>query len=345
MAMQFQSTQLSDLEDIAKALIVGFNASADARFADRKLLNWKYFEDGPEWEGSRSYVLRKDAVIKAHCGIWPMNLEFSGQRVTCNSFVDWISDRNVPGAGVLLKKKLLNFTDTGIVVGGTKDTRRVVPRIGFEQVGEVVTFARVVRPWQQYASRPKEQRLKGMARLARNASWHLSGRSAVPPGWSSAPVESFGDWLTCSSGSTSPTPARTAQYLNYWLRLPGTPVLAFSILYENETRGYFLLSKVGKQTRIADIRLFSGGDKDWTTAYSLAVSQAEADVDTCEILTIASTQFANSALTANGFRDRGHDPMFVYDPKGKLKAADSIFLNLIDGDGAYLYDPEFPYVT
>src|SRR5258705_7258331 len=148
MGLQFQPTQLSDLDDIAEALIAGFNASADARFADRELLKWKYFERGPEWEGSRSYILRKDDIIKAHCGVWPMNLEFSGQRVTSNSFVDWISDRNTPGAGVMLKKKLMNLTDTGVVVGGTEDTRRVVPRIGFEQVGEVVTFARVVRPWQ-----------------------------------------------------------------------------------------------------------------------------------------------------------------------------------------------------
>jgi hypothetical protein len=62
-------------------------------------------------------------------------------------------------------------------------------------------------------------------------------------------------------------------------------------------------------------------------------------------MTIASTPFAKEALEANGYRERGIDPLFLYDPGKKLTDAPPIFLNLIDGDGAYLCDPEHPFLN
>jgi len=308
-------------------------------------LQWKYFEPGPAWEDSRSYVLRKDGVIKAHCGVWPMNLEFSGQQISCNCFVDWVSDRGLPGVGVLLKKKLMSLADTAIVVGGSADTRAVVPRIGFKHTSDVTTFVRVVRPWKQQGSRPIERLPKSVARLARNSLWSLSRKEGLPEGWRSEPLLVFDSWVDAHHMSECPTPVRSADYLNFWLRLPGTKVSGFAILYEDQRRGYFLLSRVAGQMRIADIRLWSGDPADWRIAYSLATRAAEADPAACEVLAIASTPFAHDALTANGYHQRGTEPLFLYDPKKKLANAPAMFLNLIDGDGAYLYDPENPFCS
>lgn len=345
MTLEFQTTSPDDVADVASALITGFKAEADASFADPRLLRWKYFEPGPQWESSRGYVLRKNELIKAHCGVWPMNLRFSGQRVTCLSFVDWVSDRDIPGAGVLLKKKLMRLAEAGIVVGGSADTRAVVPRIGFSERGQVDTFVRVVRPWKQHQTRPPEALLKGTARLLRNAAWSLSAQIPIPDGWRAVAVDSFGDWVNESRETSFPTPERSAEYLNYWLRVPAAKMSGFSILHGERTLGYFLLSRVAGQTRIADIRLWSDDVSHWSVAYGLATRAAGDDPDTCEILGIASTPFAREALMASGFRERGTDPLYVYDPKGKLLHADPMFLNLIDGDGAYLYDPEYPYHT
>src|SRR5690349_4325084 len=165
MPLEFQPSTPADIEAIASALVSGFHASPDALFVNRDLLRWKYFETGPDWMGSRSYTLRKDGAIKAHCGVWPMNLQFGDQRITCNSFIDWVSDAGTPGSGVSLKKKLMKMTDAGVVVGGSADTREVVPRIGFKHVGEVVTFARVIRPLKLSRERPSESPLKAAARL------------------------------------------------------------------------------------------------------------------------------------------------------------------------------------
>lgn len=345
MPLEFQPSTPADIEAIASALVTAFRASSDATFVDRDLLRWKYFEAGPDWNGSRSYMLRKDGAIKAHCGVWPMNLQFGNQSISCNSYVDWVSDSDTPGAGVLLKKKLMKLTDAGVVVGGSADTREVVPRIGFKPVGEVATFARVIRPLKLSRQRPSESPVKAAARLGRNTFIAKTARSRSAQGWRTQQTQRFESLPELPHQDTYVMPARTAEYLNYWLRLPVTEVLAFDILKRDEVRGYFLLSAVMNQTRIADIRIWSNDPAEWAAAYGLATTTAASNSETCEVMAIASTPFAKQALLANGYRQRGIDPFFFYDPSEKLKHAPPIFLNLIDGDGAYLCDPGYPFLN
>jgi len=343
MALQFHTAEPHDIEGVAEALVVAFAVPPDADCVRRDLLHWKYFEPGPQWESSRSYVLLKDGVIKAHCGIWPMNLEYQGNTVSCICFVDWVSDRELPGVGVLLKRKLMNLADTAIVIGGSPDTRAVVPRIGFQEVGKVTTFVSVVRPWQQYVAPPREALPKAAARLMRNSVWSLSRTAILPKGWGASRLEFFDASMKVPGVPTCPTPNRSAEYLNFWLRLPVAEISAFSIVYQDNPVGYFLLTRVMGQTRIADVRLWTGKEEDWSVAYGLATREARADSRTCEILAIASTAFAGRALRENGYRERGSDPIYLYDPRKRLAHTPGIFLNLIDGDGAYLYDPEHPF--
>ena len=345
MPLEFQPSTPADVEAIASALVTAFHASPDATFVNRDLLRWKYFEPGPDWIGSRSYMLRKDGAIKAHCGVWPMNLQFGSQRISCNSYIDWVSDSDTPGAGVLLKKKLMKLTDTGVVVGGSTDTREVVPRIGFKIIGEVATFARVIRPLKLSRRRPSESPLKAAARLGRNTFIAKTARSRSSQGWRTQQTHRFESLPEFSHQDTRVMPARTVEYLNYWLRLPVTEILAFDILKGDEVRGYFLLSAVMNQTRIADIRIWSDDPADWATGYGLATTAAASNAETCEVMAIASTPFAKEALLANGYRQRGIDPFFFYDPGEKLREAPPIFLNLIDGDGAYLSDPGYPFLN
>ena len=109
--------------------------------------------------------------------------------------------------------------------------------------------------------------------------------------------------------------------------------------------GYFLLSRVGGQTRIADLRLSSTTQDDWNAAYSMAEQVAASDPETSEITAVASTLFAELALRSSGFRRRGSAPLFLYDPQKKLRDSPPIYWNLIDGDAAYISDPEHPYTT
>ena len=347
MALQFQPTVPSDLEGVSALLVAGFRAVPDAPFVDPKLLRWKYFEAGPQWEGSRGYVLKKNSTIEAHCGVWPVELHFAGKKVTCVCFVDWVSDRSLPGAGFLLKKKVMALTETSIVVGGSDDTRAVIPSLGFKPVSEASSFVRIVRPWRQYRTRPSEGMSRDAARLLRNTSWtRRTVRSDIAKDWSAIPVKSF-DGITIDDQycSDHPTPWRSAEYLNYWLRAPTVEVTGFVVEKQKRVRGYFLLSRVGGQARIADVRLSSTKQEEWNGAYSLAAKAAAEDPATCEIVAVASTLFSEIALLSIGFRQRGAEPIYLHDPQKKLRDAPSIFWNLIDADAAYIQDPDHPYTA
>lgn len=354
-ALQLQSTTLSDLDAVAEALVAAFNTAPDAPFVDRRLLRWKYFEDGPSWEGARSYLLTQGNDVRAHCGVWPINLGFAGGIVTCLCYTDWIGSREFPGSGSLLRKKVMSFAETSIVVDGSDYARAVIPRLNYKVAGTVGVFARVVRPWKQFRTRPTEGIGKDVARLARNAMWSRAPAGVIPENWSAVRVQSFDSSLAPLLDRLSvvahPTPERCARYLNYWLRCPAAEIAGFSILKESRTQGYFLLGRIGGQARIIDIRLTHEDDADrdkqadWNAAYGLASKMAEAAPETCEILAVASTEFAQEALLSSGFRWNGSFPLALYDPQGKLSAAPPIFWNMIDGDIAYLYEPEFPYNT
>jgi hypothetical protein len=344
MTLCFEPATPADMDEIAAVLVEGFNAEPEGRFVDRNLLRWKYFDSGPDWQGSRSYVLRQKAHIKAHCGVWPLHLSWMSGKATCLSFVDWVSNTDVPGAGVLLKKRLMTLAETSIVVGGSEDTRRLVPRIGFRMVGEVSTFIRVMNPWRQYESRPSTGLLRDLVRLSRNYAWSLmAAKIRIHAGWEVKKVHTFSDDAAVSGATVFPCPARSVDYLNFWLRLPATRVSGYEIRHLDQTVGYFMLSEVYGQTRIIDVRVWPDKPSHWVAAFALATKMAAVTPNTCEILAIASTNFARSALLAAGFRKRGSEPLFLYDPHGKLTLADPIFLNLIDGDGAYLYDASHPY--
>ncbi|HEV2667998.1 MAG TPA: hypothetical protein VG324_23980, partial [Blastocatellia bacterium] len=242
-----------------------------------------------------------------------------------------------------------------LVVGGSDYTRAIIPRLNYKIAGTVPVFARVVRPWKQFRTRPTEGIGKDVARLARNAMWSRAPVGVIPENWSAARVRyfdsSFASLLDRLSGAAHPTPERCARYLNYWLRCPAAEIAGFSILKKSRIQGYFLLTRMGGQARIIDIRLTHEDDADrdkqadWNAAYGLAGKMAEADPETCEILAVASTEFAQEALLSSGFCRNGSFPLALYDPQGKLNAAPAIFWNMIDGDIAYMYDPAIPYNT
>src|SRR6266542_2993982 len=110
--LQVKPATHANLDAVASFLASIFNVASDARFLDRQLLVWKYFEAGPRWNEARSYVLLKGDDIQAHCGVVPFDLHFSGRRVTSVYFTDWAGGRLLPASGVLLMKKLMSRAET-----------------------------------------------------------------------------------------------------------------------------------------------------------------------------------------------------------------------------------------
>lgn len=352
MAVQLQPTTPAQLDDIAALLCEAFDAPPDVDFVDRRLLQWKYFAAAEVWQRPCSYVLMQGESVAAHSAVAPLNLVIphnqedhaETNRVSGICFMDWVSGRQLPGAGLLLMKRLASENDFAIVAGGTDDTLSVVPKLGFTLHASLDTFARIIRPLRQWRTRPTTSLGKDAARVLRNTAWSLAPLGALDAEWTAKPVESFTEATTTSSLSLT-MPEHGAELLNYWLRCPTTRVKGFEIQRHGERCGHFLLSYVAGQTRISDLRLRSDVRGDWEMAYRLATRTAAEDATTCEVVSLISTPFQRAALAACGFRQRGSSPLYLHDPRGKIAAAPPLCWSFIDDDTGYLYDPLHPYST
>lgn len=349
MTLQLQAATPDQVDDIAALLCQAFNAPPDAAFADRRLLHWKYFASAEVFHRPSSFVLTHAESVVAHCAVAPMSLvmprEQKGHEATESVCpMDWVSGRQLPGAGLLLMKRLTALAEVAMIVGGSELTRAVIPKLGFSIRGSVDTFARVVRPLRQWRTRVSRNRWSDATRLLRNTVWSFAPLGALSADWTALPVERFTEGTsTIPLGLTMPE--HGVELLNYWLRCPTTRIRGYEIRLRGARFGHFLLSHVAGQTRIADLRVRSADVSDWQMAYRLAMRTAMDDETTCEVVALASTPLARGALSGCGFRRRGSAPLNIYDPKGKLATAPAICWSFIDDDAALLYDPAHPYTT
>ena len=349
MATYLQPSTCRDLDQIVDLLCRAFNVDRDAYFVGRDLLSWKYQDSAAGLPCS--YVLRQGDAAVAHCGTIPLTLMVPGgadggapQRVATLAFIDWAAGRQLPGAGVILKKKLMAQADVSLVIGGTPGTRAALPRIGFSVRQNVELFARVVRPFRQAMSRPRRRLLKDTARVLRNAAWSMTPGGRLSRAWRAVPVREFSS-VPAPSAHAAVMPERCVPYLNYWLRCPVGRPTGYEIHRADEMVGYFLLTAVGGQARIADLRVGGSSRTDWEMAYRLAARTAAADPSICEVTCAVSTPATREAVVACGFRRRDTLPLYVADPKGRLTSAPPLFWNLIDSDLAYVYDAANPFLT
>jgi hypothetical protein len=344
--LEFGPTARAEQEQVVDFLVSAFQADRGAQFVDPALLDWKYYAARPDWTGSRSHTYKQNGKIVAHGCAWPLTLLCAGRAVTSMRVIDWAASRAVPGSGAAFMKKMSTLTRTLLAVGGSVETKRVLPGIGFKVVGYCDQYARVVRPWEQFRGMPSKN-WKSPARLARNTWWSLQPLSATPPEWRAERISGFEDLTLPGFFLAGPVTAssRDAPTLNYMLQCPMGNLTAYLIYRCRDVMGYFITSRMAGQTRITDLRLVSADQADWTAAYSLASRTAAAHPETCELMTIASADFVRSALESNHYRLRRHEPVFLYDPEGRLAGAAPLHLSLLDGDEFFLYYPQDPYLT
>jgi hypothetical protein len=347
MSLRIEATSPADQAALVQFLTSVFHTSPDAPFVDPRLMRWKYFEPCEDWDGPRSFVLKQGSEIVAHAGIVPVKFLGRDREVRGVHLIDWAASPNVPGAGVLSLRKAASLTDTLLAVGGSTNTRQIMPKLGFKEVGTLRVFARVIRPWEQ-VSADAFRDWKAPARFARNFLWSLSPRPLLSADWSAAPVARFDE----SSAAAFPNATaeftgckRTPGILNYMLRCPGASFSAFSISRGEQLRGYFVLSWLGRQCRIADAFVNSGISADWQSAYALATCTAADDPRTCEVEAASSVPLSTAAISQNGFHLRDEQPIFLSDPKQFLSGAPALNISLLDGEGSYLTDPAHPFLT
>jgi hypothetical protein len=335
-------------ERVIELLCGALGAGRTAPFLNSELLDWKYDEPRPNWQGSRSYAWMAGEEIAAHVCLCPVTYRLPGGRqITGSHFIDWAAGRRVAGAGGLLVRKLASLFDVLLAIGGSDDTQQVLPKLGFQVKGKIELFARVMRPWRQFRTDPFPRGWKTGPRLARNWLWSRAKLPRAPAQWTCSPVSAFDTSHEALLEAPVPFPAtqRTAALMNYWLRCPGAAISAYLVSDGFGPKGWFLLSRIAGVTRIADLRVLSNQASDWTAAFALATQAAYTDPLGCELTAAAATPLAVEAIRRNGFHLRKTDPVFVLDPKGALLPHMPVEITMMESDKAYLYTPAHPYLN
>jgi hypothetical protein len=327
MSLRFRATEPDEADRVREFLAGVFHMAITAPAFEPSLIHWKYYQPRPDWQGSRSYVLERNGEIVSHGCVWPMPFNTTSGIVSACQIIDWAAAPAAPGAGMLLRREIEKMVAVSVAIGGSPDSRKVIPGSGYATVGSFRKFVRIVRPFRQFRRRPEPRLGRNLAKLARNALWSM------------APIpNSVGQSLGLPASSFTAT-ARSAELYRYLLDCPTGSLSAFVLKKAGSEADCFLLNQVDGQTRIADLQA-----TDWLEGVIAATRAAAAIPETCEIVANTSLDALAEALHQAGYRLRGEQPIFVLDRSKALGAAE-LHITPADYDDFFARFPGAPFAA
>ena len=328
----FRQTAPGEALRVREFLAGVFGTASDAPSLQPDLIRWKYYDPRPDWPGSRSYVLEKDGAYVAHGCVWPMRF---GATDACQ-IIDWAAVPRSAGAGLLLRREIEKLVPVSVGIGGSEDSRKVMPRAGYRTVADFRTFVRVLRPLRQFGRRTDPFWMRG-AKTARAWAWSLGRLPGIADGWS---IETVGRFRPEDLPRDA---ARSHEQLNYLLACPALRVRGHVLRKGGRILGHLLLAEVGGQARIADLQLAERKPDNWAAAVDLATRVAAENRAALEIVAHSCFEPFSAALRKAGYRERGSQPVFA---KGAAVAtAGQPHITPADYDDFFSISPGRPFAS
>lgn len=343
MTWRIEETPEERIAELSAWLAERFQAPAGAPFLEPELMKWKYFTPRKHHDRARSYILTEDSRILAHVGVWPLRIQSATGMVDASHLIDWAADEAAPGAGAHLYMELARRSGTAIVMGGSSDAKRVLPKLKFLPTGEALVWARPVRPWRRWR-RGAERDWRSIAKLCRNFSWMALPRPPAPDGWIAEPATLTGGELQHQPDAPGCVTRDTAD-LDYILRCPGNSTSLWRLRRNGDVLGYAVVALAGPQARIAVLKIQEDGDPaSLAGAWSALSAAVSKDPAVHELTAMVSSAAVAAALAANGFRVRGTKPVFVFDASGRWHGVEWNLCGL-DSDSFFLQSGTESYLT
>ena len=108
----------------------------------------------------------REGALVVHGTVVLLSCLSGKRRLKMVHLIDWAADPKSIGSGVSLLRNILKMVDAVLVVEGSEMTQKVLPALGFETRGEVVRFARPLRPLRRLSG--QKPSLRGGAQFARS---------------------------------------------------------------------------------------------------------------------------------------------------------------------------------
>jgi hypothetical protein len=280
--------------------------------------------------------VEREGRIIAHVGLWPITVRTEGGSERGVQMIDWAADPQAAGAGVSLLQRLTKSYDFVYSIGGSEMTQTILPKFGFRTVAKALTFARPLRPFRQILKHQTRDVLLPL-RLARNIWWSKMPAYKPAREWSAVEATAS-DWAAVSTL----THERGEGFFRYLQQCPAARFLGFRILHEGRRSGFFALSVVGEQTRVAGVLPEEPSPEHWRAALSLAQAAALRFTNTSELVARTSAEAGKVAAPQAGMRLRGQAPVFLFRRRDK-EAGLPLQCQMWDDDSAFLggSSPEF----
>jgi hypothetical protein len=340
MSSHFRPSVPADAEAISRLMQKAFGTGADQPGLSAEQMHWKYWRASADWEGSRGFVMEREGAVVAHGSVVPLSCAWTGQHLRLVHLIDWAAQQDCTGAGIALMKLVGNMVDGVFAAGGSDATQKILPALGFREIGIATRFILPIRLRARISTNLFRSWRAG-ARLGRNLFLTAHRRSSMAPtGWRARllPFENM-------HGSTFPTPKsngqiavfeRTTAAIADLLQCPAVPSELYVVEREGAVRGYFVLTLAGRQGRIAEAWIDSDQVDDWYALFTVAIQQAKAHREMSELVAVASTATELEALRRAGFPHWGQISLRAWIRNGK--APKGIRYQMVDGDAAYLFD-------
>lgn len=329
MAPFCRHTTVADKERLIEFLTRVFATDPKADLVSPSMLRWKYWDPREDCPEPRSFVMERDGRIVAHVGLWPVTVRTGARSERGVHAMDWAADPQVPGAGVSLFMRLTKSYDFVYGIGGSEMTRSILPKLGFRTVAEALTWARPIRPWPQVLKHQSKD-LRLPLRLARNIWWSRIPPRLVPRGW--AAIE---PGAGSAGGLAVLASERDETFFRYLQQCPVARCRTFHIANEGRIVGFFALSVVGEQARVAGVWLENPAPDMWRIALHLAQDATLKHTNTSELIARCTTEASAIAAGQAGMRLRERTPVFLFRKDGGAEPL-PLQCHLCDSDAIFL---------
>jgi hypothetical protein len=332
----------------AGAIVELLNSTGLRPNVEAQALHWKYWQARAGSPRSRSFVLTDGSQLLAHGANIEGSCTWGNHRLSTVHVIDWAARSGHIGAGTTLMKSIAQQTGALLAIGGSAQTLRILPHIGFRQLGTVTGYVRALYPLRLLRSSGTAF-WRRLPRFARGLTWMFAGRKLPGQVWQVRRIAA--DQLDCLSG-VLPAPRRDMAVLErsvesfmYVLSCPITPMHLYVIEKSGQARGYFLLASAPGQVRIADCWMDSDEPGAWLAMVQLALEQGRHDSRAAEIVVWANDPLLSDALKASGFRAR-YETLIQMRPSDPAVMPDApLRVQMLDNDLAYLHEDQDAFWT
>jgi hypothetical protein len=322
------------------AIVALMKAAGLEPHADPGHLHWKYWQERADWAGSRSFVLTDGRHLLAHAAVVPGALHVGDTRVRVIHMIDWAARRDSAGAGIRLARHIQQMSDFVVAVGGSQQTRKILPLMGYALFGHVSGFVRTLSPL-RILGRPSASRWKLLPRMARSLLWSLTAPRGDAAGWRVRRIEADEVERLCAGlaaqGIGRDAFERSPALLRHALACPILPVELYGLEKEGRLGGYFLLSFAPGQARIIDLWMGSHELADWRALVQAAVGRARSKGGLAELVASSGDPRLSQVLEDCGFHERLSLPVFARASADRAIPEDIMRIQMLDSDAFYLF--------